>query len=178
MTKINQLREHLKKSGAGRAGNSAKGNEFEKEVADYLIARGFMVQRAIPSVKPYYRKARGYLGGMRGWRTVSADFFGCIDMIAFHPDSDVVHFIQCTTAEKLLQTKIDEINGVFKKFSRNRRVQVWVKENYNLNFAKIACMTSLHDSWVIYSLKEWAQIHLEEFDYQFRPSPSFSGRFA
>lgn len=78
------------------------GNAFEKKIKGLFEDRGFVVERANPKLQAI---------GPGKFRSVSHDFFGCIDLICIHPYKLPTWFVQCTTGQASeRRRKIEEIS--------------------------------------------------------------------
>ena len=71
----------------------AKGQRFELLIKNYLISVGYYVEKA-PSLR--FRH----------------DFFGCVDLIAFHPSTRKMLFIQATASNKNIAKKLKEMDAL------------------------------------------------------------------
>ncbi len=119
MTEIPKLADWMKSQ--GRAGNKKRGDEFEAMIVSELQKQGFQVHLQVPSIKQY----RNRTTGARGFVTKSADLFGCIDVVAFHPRADFTVFIQATTDKDMVKRKILDVGGTFTTCVPSRRVEIW-----------------------------------------------------
>jgi len=119
MTEIPQLKDFMRAK--GRAGNKKRGDEFEALIVSELQKLGFQVHLAVPSIKKYWDRKTG----ARGFVTKSADLWGCIDVVAFHPRADFTLFIQATTDREMLKRKQKDVSGTFTTYRPSRRLEIW-----------------------------------------------------
>ena len=122
MTEIPKLADFMRSQ--GRAVNKKRGDDFEALIVSELQKQGFQVHLAVPSVKQY----RNMKTGSRGFVTKSADLFGCIDVLAFHPRADFTLFVQATTDKGLVKRKIADVGQTFTTHRQSRRLEIWTLE--------------------------------------------------
>lgn len=96
------------------------GYAFEEEIGEYLKTLGFAVEVA----KPYRTMYRVH--GRMVWRNVKVDLFGCVDVLAHHPDKPYFLPIQATISRGAVAAKKRAIESV-KWNLEISRPQVWVK---------------------------------------------------
>ncbi len=103
-----------------RKGNTAKGENFERQVEKFLIQRGYLCDVTKMNRRMIYRSGRA------AWITQKADFFGCIDIIAVGLGKSPMIFVQCTTSKNLVKTKQREIEQVFGQRGLAQRFEIWI----------------------------------------------------
>jgi hypothetical protein len=103
----------------GKHGNSRRGEAFEERIAGELRLQGYEVDVTELNRQMVMRRGR------IGWVTKKADFFGCIDIIAVRPGSEVL-FIQATLddSESMARRKGAEMARVFVAQTPGRRILI------------------------------------------------------
>jgi len=113
---VNEFKTHQRRKFA-----KAKGDAWEEAIGDYLRSLGFAVEVAKP-VRTIMR-----IRGRSAWRNLKVDYFGCLDVMALHPDKPYFLGIQATTAIGELSRKKAALRRVGWNLAATRP-QIWIPE--------------------------------------------------
>jgi len=117
-----------------RAGNRAAGKRFEKKLEDFLVTLGYRVQKAGQRVLWLKDKKTHKIRPI----SLSADFFGCIDLIGIHPNKCQTLFVQATL-DHVTGRKKDEIQQIPWNFS-GQKVQLWRRQDGIMGGIKVEAL--------------------------------------
>lgn len=120
MTSIESIKSWARSQ--ARRNNKRKGDQFQDEIADFLRARGWLVDVVQASRRLIMRRGR------MAWITTKEDILGAFDMIAIRKDTWDVLLIQATTDRGMIRRKeraIEDLGVV--GYEGSRRFIVWTR---------------------------------------------------
>ena len=113
-------------SASANKNNTRKGSAYEDAIRKYLESLGYTVDKARATRKQLFGP-RGPIRDKKGnpvYVSSRNDFFGCVDLIALHPQKSYTLFIQATKDRGVSrkQSKLETVDWNL----RHHRVQVWM----------------------------------------------------